>query len=79
MLTLGVVRCPVVVPPELNHTQAFYTFNKAVTTTNLWKQSKAAVSYRLDPSKFLAQHKVGAPRLLQHLIAAPHSAQHLFW
>jgi len=33
-------------------------FNKSLTSTNLWVQDKAAVSYRMDPSHFLGAHRV---------------------
>jgi len=45
-------------PDEQRTMRAFHYFNKSVTTTNLWKHRKSAVSYRLDPQQFLTKHKL---------------------
>ncbi len=50
--------------PDAQRTmKAFLTFNQSVTTTNLWKQRKSAVAYRLDPAKFMTLAKHRLPEL----------------
>lgn len=35
-----------------------HKFNQSVTATNLWKPEAAAVSFCMDPTKFLGQHRI---------------------
>jgi glutamate dehydrogenase len=36
--------------------KTFLLFNESVTSTNLWKSSKSAAAFRMDPSVFLKNH-----------------------
>jgi len=45
-------------PEDREILRTMQLFNESITCTNLWADKKSAVSYRMDPSKFLGQHRV---------------------
>jgi glutamate dehydrogenase len=45
-------------PEDREILRTMQLFNDSMIATNLWGSNKSAVSYRLDPSKFLGQHRV---------------------
>ena len=53
----------------------FLKFNESVTSTNLWKPTKSAGAFRLDPTVFLKDHHLAEVRGLFLSLLALHVAQ----
>jgi hypothetical protein len=51
-------------PEDQRMLRTFHLFNKSVTSTNLWKKSKSAAAFRMDPAVFLKNHHVRARGVL---------------